>query len=185
MTTNVVIKWHWIDFDPSETKAKIEGRIQAKVKRKKFTQAVYVIRLKSPFAVAYPNRYSPTLYVGEGNVLGRLDGHRKWAKKLCSLGFNFPLEVAFCFPRVRNNASAYKTFEAHLLDVFSKRYESLPLKNSDNEFKAFDHQYDRVATGEVLGPRKGSKHMWAIAPLPANSFLPVFQRTHAMPSGGG
>ena len=168
-----------MEFHATETRSKVEARIRSKVARKSLLQAVYVIRLKSPFAIAYPEKYSPVLYIGEGDLLARLDKHRAWTAKLCSLGFDFPLEVAFCFPRVRNNADAYKTFEAHLLEVFSRRYGSLPLKNTINEHKAFDHEYDGVATSEVLGPGKGTKAMWAIRPLPSNPFQQVFQRTHA------
>ena len=178
--TAVKISWNWVEFHSSETKGKVEARVRGKVTRKSLVQAVYVIRLKSPFAIAYPKKYSPVLYIGEGDLLARLDKHREWTGKLCSLGFDFPLEVAFCFPRVQNNPHAYKTFEAHLLEVFSRRYESLPLKNAINEKKAYDHEYEGVATSEVLGPGKGTKAMWAIRPLPSNPFLSVFQRTHAL-----
>ncbi len=180
MPTTVTIKWFWIDFDPMETKKKIQQKLEAQdVAAHLFTKAVYVIRLKSPFSISYPSRHTPVLYIGEGHVLSRLDSHRKWASRMQDLGYSFGLEVAVCFPRVQKNAAAYKTFEAHLLKVFSDRYGSLPLKNSINETMAFNHQYNRVATSGILGPGSGAKHMWAIRPLPSNPFQDVFERTHA------
>ena len=90
------------------------------------------------------------------------------------------MEVACCFPRVQKNANAYKVFEAHLLNLFFDRYGSLPLKNSISEYKAYAHEYDRVATKYVLGPGSGTKHNWAIRPLPSNPFQKVFEKTHAV-----
>lgn len=180
MPTTVTIKWFWIDFDPKETKKKIQQKLEGQgTAAHLFPKAVYVIRLKSPFSISYPSRHTPVLYIGEGHVLSRLVSHRKWASRMQDLGYRFGLEVAVCFPRVQKNAAAYKTFEAHLLKVFSDRYGSLPLKNSINEAMAFNHQYNRVATSGILGPGSGAKHMWAIRPLPSNPFQDVFERTHA------
>ena len=180
MATTVPIKWYWIDFDPNETKKQIELRLEAEGARAAlFPKAVYVIRLKSPFSINYPIKHTPVLYIGEGNVSRRLYSHRKWAERLQQLGYSFGLEVAVCFPLVRHNAAAYRTFEAHLLTVFNKRYGSLPLKNSIKEHMAYDHQYDRVATTGILGPGSGTRHMWAIQPLPSNPFRDVFERTHS------
>lgn len=181
MPTKVAITWYWIEFDPSETKGKFSRRLVAEgAKAALFSKAVYVIRLQSPFSISYPNRHTPTIYIGEGNILDRLNSHRTWATRMQDLGYPFPLEVACCFPRVQKNVSAYKVFEAHLLNVFYDRYGSLPLKNSINEHMAYAHEYDRVATKGVLGPGSGTKHNWAIRPLPSNPFQSVFEKTHAV-----
>jgi hypothetical protein len=180
MATKVEIKWFWITFDPNETIKQFKQRLIAEnADSKLFSKAVYVIRLKAPFSIAYPERHTPVLYIGEGKILSRLNAHRKWAKRIQMLGYPFPLEVACCFPLVKNNEDAYKVFEAHILNVFFDRYGSLPLKNSIYENKLFDHAYGRVATRGVLGPGSGTKHMWAISPLPSNPFLTVFEKTHA------
>lgn len=180
MTAPVQIAWHWTGFDPKETQAKLKQRLEeAGAPMTRIDRAVYVIRLQAPFAIQYPTKYTPVLYIGEGNLLTRLNAHRKWAETLLGLGFRFPLEVACCCPRVKGNTEAYKVFEAHLLNVFYERYGSLPLKNSIHEYKAYDHHYERVATSAVLGPGRGNKPMWAIQPLPSNPFKPVFDRTHA------
>jgi hypothetical protein len=180
MPIKVKIEWFWITFDPNETRKLIKQRLNAEgAESQLWPKAVYVIRLQAPFSIAYPKRHTPVLYIGEGAILSRLIAHRKWAKRMQKLGYPFPLEVAVCFPRVQNNENAYKAFEAHLLNVFSVRYGSLPLKNSINENMAFDHGYGRIATKGVLGPGSGAKHKWAIRPLPSNPFLTVFEKTHA------
>ncbi|RQO82355.1 hypothetical protein [Acidovorax sp. FJL06] len=179
MTANVRIAWHWIVYDPAETRSKIEQRlIDVGAPMTLIDRAVYVIRMRPPFAINYPKRYTPVLYIGEGDLLSRLLSHRKWAIRMQEMGFRFPLEVAICCPRVRNSPDAYRVFEAHLLNVFYERYGSLPLKNSIHEYKAYDHQYERIATNIVLGPGSGNRHLWAIQPLPSNPFQAVFARTH-------
>ena len=162
------------------TKTGIRGAIvDAGARENLLDRGVYVVRLKPPFGIAYPAGHSPTLYIGEGDVPSRLYGHRKWIKRFQSMGYAFPVEVACAFPRVRKNESAYKNFEAHLLEVFFRRYGTLPLRNSIHETRHFNHSYTKVATHGIIGPGSGTKHMWSVQPLPANSFRTVFQRTHA------
>ncbi|MGV0958537.1 MAG: hypothetical protein ACOYB1_01780 [Limnohabitans sp.] len=177
--TKIKITWHFIEFNPNETKGQLSAKLIEKgANPQLFKKSVYVIRLRSPFSVSYPQRHTPTLYIGEGNILSRLNAHRKWINRLQKLGYPFPIEVACCFPRVNGNAAAHKVFEAHLLNVFFNRYGSLPLKNSNNQTKVYAHQYERTATSGILGPGSGNKHNWAISPLPANPFQAVFSKTH-------
>ena len=150
--TAVNIAWRWIDFDPKETKKLITRLETARIPMTLIDRAVYVIRLQSPFAISYPTNYTPTLYIGEGNLVQRLNAHREWTANLQSIGYTFPIKVAICCPRVRNGYDAYRNFEAHLLKVFFDRYGSLPLKNSIHEHNAYDHTYERVATSGILGP---------------------------------
>ncbi len=121
-------------------------------------------------------QHSPTLYIGEGNLVARLATHcRSWAKELHKQGFS--LEVAYCFPRVPGNALAYKNFEAHLIQTFTARYGSLPLQNAQRENPVHEHhQFTRQATGQVLGPTTGVRHLWAIQPLSANPFIERFNQ---------
>ena len=180
MSAIVSIRWYWIDYDPTDTKTTIKNRLlDVGAIESQFDRAVYVIRMKAPFGIAYPKGHTPTLYIGEGKIISRLDAHREWAKRFQSLGYKFPLEVACAFPRVKKNYNAYREFEAHLLQLFFNRYDTLPLKNSIHENKHYDHAYGKIATHGIIGPGSGSSHTWAIQPLPANSFRTVFQRTHA------
>lgn len=180
MTASVDIKWTWLSFAPSTTTADlVTSMTAAGVDKSLLKRGVYVIRLKAPFGIAYPGGHSPTLYIGEGNVPARLAAHKRWLQRFQGLGYAFPLEVACAFPRVRKNRNAYRDFEAHLLAVFYRRYHTLPLRNSIHERRSVHHVYAKVATHGIIGPGSGTKHTWAIQPLPANSFRTVFQRTHA------
>jgi hypothetical protein len=179
MPASVEVAWKWIDFNPAMTKKSIrQDIIDTGVKEDLLDRGVYVIRLKAPFGISYPNGHSPTLYIGEGDVPTRLYDHREWVKRFQGLGYPFPIQIACAFPRVRKNTKAYKEFEAHLLELFFRRYGTLPLRNSIHETRHFVHSYKKIATHGIIGPGSGSKHKWAIQPLPANSFRTVFERTH-------
>lgn len=178
----VPIDWFWMDdFTVDDTAAQIREQAQNAIRkgggkvRKTFAQAVYVIRTEKPFAIQYPLRFSPTIYIGEGNLISRLNSHRKWLKKVQKQGHQFQFEVAFCLPRLSGNGDAYKDYEAFLLSEFKRKYGALPLRNKQNESVLFKHQYRHTET--VTGPTKGVRYRWAIQPLPANPFRRVFQQT--------
>jgi hypothetical protein len=179
MPAHVTIEWKWIELHPDDTWSMIEEKLSAAdVKLGLLSRAVYVIRAADSFAIKYPFKYSPTLYIGEGRFKQRVTSHRKWLSAIYDLTGEFALEVAICAPRVRNNDQAHKEFEAHLLSVFSKRYGSLPLRNKNHESVRFGHIYERVATTEVLGPGQGKKYKWALEPLKANPFYKGYVKTH-------
>jgi hypothetical protein len=166
-------------FKPNEAAGQIKQRlIDEGADSNLFSKAVYVIRLKTPFSIAYPNAHTPVLYIGAGRIIDRLNSHRRWASRMQSLGYPFPMEVVCYFPQFRNNKNAHWGLEAHLLSVFFDRYGSLPLKNSNHANNDDGHDFSRIATTEILGPGRGNKHMWAIRPLPANPFRRVFEKTH-------
>lgn len=179
MVVKVAIEWKWINLHPADTWSVIEGKLSiAGVNLKQISRSVYVIRAADSFAIKYPIKYSPTLYIGEGRFKQRITSHRKWLSAIYGLAGEFNLEVAICVPRVRHNEQAYKDFEAHLLSVFSKRYGSLPLQNKNHEHTKFGHSYERIATTAVLGPGKGKKYQWALEPLKANPFFKTYIKTH-------
>ena len=179
MAANVSIKWYWIELRPTDTWTVIQEQlVKAEVKLQLLPRCVYVIRAANSFAISYPKKYSPTLYIGEGRFRQRITSHRKWLASIHELTGEFALEVAICFPRVPGNDQAHKEFEAHLLGVFFKRFGSLPLRNKIHESKNFKHTYERVATTEVLGPGKGKRYKWAIEPLKTNPFYKAYVKTH-------
>ena len=179
---NVSICWYWMeDFSVDDTAAQlreqaVEAMRKAGVKApKRFAQAVYVIRTKKPFAIQYPERFSPTIYIGEGNLIPRLNIHRKWLKTLQEQGHQFQFEVAFCLPRLVGNKEAYKDYEAFLLSQFRDKFGALPLHNKQNESLDYSHEYSQ--TESVIGPTKGLRYHWAIQPLRSNPFRKVFEKT--------
>ena len=142
MAATVKITWSWITIEPSETwKYTKEKLLNVGVDLKMLPRSVYVIRLRDEFCISYPGGHSPTLYIGEGRFRSRITNHRKWLGHLYELTGPVPLEVGLCFPRVTNNTNAHRTFEAHLLNCFYQRYNSLPLKNSIHENMQYDHHY--------------------------------------------
>jgi hypothetical protein len=178
----VNINWFWIDqFSADMTASEI--RDAANTARgdarplQRFPQSVYVIRTKPPFAIQYPNEkhFSPTLYIGEGNLVSRLSAHRKWLTELQEQGQKFTFEVAFCMPRLAGNKEAYKDYEAFLLSNFKQKFGSLPLHNKQNESTRFKHGYQQ--SEKVIGPTSGVRYTWAIQPLRSNKFRDVFKRT--------
>ena len=179
---NVPIRWYWMeDFTVDVTVGQMYQQAQEAMRRSgdtaedSFSRAVYVIRTEKPFAIQYPLRFSPTIYIGEGNLLSRLNSHRAWLKKFQEQGHDFQFEVAFCLPRLQGNRAAYKDYEAYLLSAFKKKYGALPLRNKQNESVVYKHQYSH--TESVIGPTKGVRYRWAIQPLPSNSFRKVFEQT--------
>lgn len=175
----VPINWHWIDYEPEQGSARTKCDLKNQgADLSLIDKSVYVIRLKSPFSINYPNKHTPTIYIGEGKLIDRLRNHEKWIKRLQQLGYAFKIEVACCFPRTEADPRAHRVFEAHLLKQFLVRFGSLPLKNSIPEHISLAHEFSRSAVGEVLGPGKGAKHKWAIQPLTTNPFKRVFEKTH-------
>ena len=179
MSASVEIYWFWIDINPSDTWKTVEAKLLYEgVVPEWMSRSVYVIRIQDEYSITYPGGHSPTLYIGEGGFKQRITSHRKWLAELYELTGEIPLEVAIAFPRVRNNISAHKVFEAHLLNCFFERYESLPLKNSNHEYMQYDHTYEKKALAGVIGPGSGKKYKWGLTPLKANGFFGVYQKTH-------
>jgi hypothetical protein len=97
-------------------------------------RAVYVIRLLPPFSLAYPLQPSPVMYIGRGKVWNRLSqGHTKWMSRIHQkLGVKF--DVHFCSPRQKKYERAFKNVEADLIQMFVKKFGTLPLMNSRKEW---------------------------------------------------
>lgn len=179
MAANVKIEWFWITIHPDDTWKTTEQKLLDEgIELSKLSRCVYVIRSADSFAIRYPKKYSPTLYIGEGGFKQRVTSHRKWLASLYELAGDFQLEVAVCFPRVKNNLKAHKEFEAHLLELFYRRYGTLPLRNKQHETKHFSHTYEDNSTIYILGPGKGRKYKWALEPLKANPFHHGYTKTH-------
>lgn len=179
MAAHVSIEWFWLVLDPTETWKAVERKIiDCGADLKKLSRYVYVIRAADSFLIGYPKKSSPALYIGEGRFKQRITTHRKWLSSIYELTGEFPLEVAICFPRVRNNDAAHREFEAHLLKTFLDRYGSLPLRNKNKENAKFKHTYENNATTQVFGPGKGKRYRWALKPLKANPFYKDYVKTH-------
>jgi hypothetical protein len=149
-----------------------------KITEEQLERAVYVIRTCGKFAIDYPNKPSPTLYIGEGNFKQRLMQHKNWLKELRELVGDFPFEIALEIPRARNNAYLYKDMEADLLHEFKEIYGLAPFLNKQMEYHDGDHDYEPYE--EFIRPLqigRGKRIPWAISPLPSNGHYDNYWKT--------
>jgi hypothetical protein len=107
------------------------------IKEGDLTRAVYIIRTCGNFAIDYPKKPSPTLYIGEGNFKQRLMQHKNWLSELRELVGSFPFEIALDIPRARNNVYLYKDMEADLLHEFKSIYGLAPFLNKQMEYHGY------------------------------------------------
>ena len=77
MATKVDISWTWLDWEPQHTwGAHIVPQLEeAGIPVSKLERCVYVIRTNGIFAISYPYKPSPVIYIGEGNFHQRLRGY--------------------------------------------------------------------------------------------------------------
>jgi len=176
----IQVNWHYINWDVGNTWAKniIPQLISYGITEEQLERAVYVIRTNGNFAIDYPNKPSPTLYIGEGNFKQRLMQHKNWLQELRELVGEFPFEIALAIPRARNNEYVYKNMEADLLHEFKKIYGLAPFMNKQMEFHNGNHTYEPYE--EFVRPLqigRGKRIPWAIRPLPSNTQYASFWKT--------
>ncbi len=139
-------------------------------------RAVYVIRTKRPFAISYPKKPSPVLYIGEGNLQQRFRNYmRKW---IVGMGRHLPgleLDVRFQQVVVRNNAKAHREVEADLLYEFGRAHGVTPLFNKQYEANEKVHNYG-AEFFDVLRPGRGPGFHWGLLPLATNASYPSFAK---------
>jgi hypothetical protein len=133
---------------------------------------VYVICLSDPLAIQYKQGLSEIIYIGRGNVLGRLRSHyeRSLFRLMQSLsGADFDFYIAE--PK-RNNASAYyKHVEHLLLETFAEKFGGAPY--------IYPLLNKNAGTGQNCGngkgwdtplKRTGKKPQWALQPTDSWNF---------------
>lgn len=179
--TNVKIEWNWLDWHPHyRWSDDIEPQLMdANLTEDRLSRCVYVIRANGLFAIKYPNGISPTLYIGEGNFKNRIIQHKNWLEPIVDLVGDFSFQIGVCLPRVRNNRSAYKDFEAALLIEFRKIYGSAPLRNRQMERRRNDYNYEpKAKIREAIMIGKGGRYHWALEPMPSSSIYDDYWYTH-------
>jgi len=176
----IKVKWKYIDLCSDDTWVKdILPKLEAHgLSEDDLTRAVYVIRTNGHFAIDYPIKPSPTLYIGEGNFKIRISSHKSWLKELTDLVGEFPIEVALAIPRARNNVLMYKDMEADLLHQFKFMHGLAPFLNKQMEYPRCEHEYDPYS--EFVKPLqigKGNRIPWALSPLPSNPHYDNYWKT--------
>lgn len=161
------------------------GALEAQgYERRELKRCVYVIRMIGDFSVAYPDSYSPVLYIGRGDASVRLGQHlRNWLSEVRTFGREVRIEVRICRPRRRARADLFKFVEARLIRDFQKANGAIPFFNSRREnkfesgtrFTKTDEKHFRAS----LGMGKRAPPQWAIQPTPANPAYEVYFKGHA------
>lgn len=87
------------------------------------SKGVYVIALSTPFTLQYRNGASPIIYIGLGNLMGRIKSHFEYSlfdfmQSLSGTNFDFH----FALPSLEEHQDYYKHVEWQLLDAFSKKF---------------------------------------------------------------
>jgi hypothetical protein len=179
---DVALDWKSIDWLPKETwKKDTLPKLQAEqLNLADLERCVYVIRLNGDYCVEYPNGFSPTLYIGEGNFNQRINQHKKiWVTELKDLVGEFSFRIKIAVPRIQKNAEAYKDCEAALLIRFNEKLGATPLWNSYLEKRKNGHYvYKQKQIDQAIFMGSGAKYKWAFKPMKASKFYKDYIRTH-------
>ena len=127
-------------------------------------KGVYVIGLSDPFTIAYGEWSSETIYIGQGNIVNRLETHFKNSlfKVMMSLaGADFKFYLSE--PVHGEGADFHKHVEHMLLEKFKQKSGgSFPLLNEKAGSK---RNYDSLPKGwDTPLKMSGKKPIWAISP---------------------
>ncbi len=136
------------------------------------SQCVYIIRLTGDVAVAYGDKHSPVIYIGEGNAYERLYKHIEWLAALVVSVPQLGIEVRIAQVLRRNHETLYQHIEADLLRWFCEEYGILPWFNRQRE-RSKEDQYEYEPSAEQLLRRQlglgaGTSYLWAIRPTRIN-----------------
>ena len=86
-------------------------------------KGVYAIALSAPFTLQYSMAASPIIYIGMGNLMGRIKSHFEnslfdFMQSLSGTNFDFH----FSLPKLDGHPDYYKHVEWQMLEGFSKKY---------------------------------------------------------------
>ena len=136
------------------------------VKEKDLRKCVYVIKFRNTFTIKYGNKFSPTIYIGEGNFKDRLIEHSKKLEKLNDLVNDFDFKIGICIPRYKNFEGIHKDLEAELLHEFKNEFNNYPLINKQLEYSSGNYKfYPKEILREAILIGKGFRYYWALEPM--------------------
>jgi len=178
-----------LDFASALQEAKLLSALRKQLRNKiadlgspgDLDRCVYVVRMKGPVVVAYPNGDSPVLYVGRGDAPKRLAAHLKnWPHDVHRFGDSVGVELRICIPRWPNRTEFFKNVEADLIAWFQEDYGAIPFFNSRLE-TSYSEVIDYLPTHKkdlkrALGVGSGNKPEWAIRPLRSNKSHAVYEK---------
>lgn len=139
---------------------------------------IYVISLSNPLSIQYRNRRSQVIYIGRGNIVGRITSH--FENKL----FDFMLGLSgadfdfhFARPALPGTADYYKHVEHLMLEYFSDQYGGMDDKRRFpilNMNAGNDKSYSG-GTEWWKKPLKasGKRPLWELKPTDFSDFAPL------------
>lgn len=135
-------------------------------------QCLYVVRLRGSVAVAYGEKFSPVLYIGEGNAKNRLYGHASWLARLLLSVPNVEVEMHVAEVKRQNHVSLCEYVEADMIRWFREDYGYLPWFNqqrerSKEEWYEYEPEVEKKLRS-LLGVGSGNTFLWAIRPTHNN-----------------
>lgn len=135
-------------------------------------QCLYIVRLRGDVAVAYGEKFSPVIYIGEGNAKNRLYGHSGWLARLLLSVPNLEVEIHVAEVKRQNHQNLCEYVEADMIRWFQDEYECLPWFNQQRErSKEGLYEYDvkvEQKLRSLLGVGSGNMFLWAIRPTHNN-----------------
>lgn len=141
-------------------------------------KGVYVITLSNPLSIDYLTGRSQVIYIGMGNIMGRIKSH--FERKL----FDFMLDLSganfdfhFAKPALPGTADYYKHVEHLMLEHFCSQYGGLDIKRRYpilNKY-AGNNQWFKGGTDWWKKPLKatGNRPLWAMTPTKFSDFAPL------------
>ncbi|OHE18221.1 MAG: hypothetical protein A2X96_04300 [Syntrophobacterales bacterium GWC2_56_13] len=179
MHVRVPLVWSWLEWKPGYTwKKKITPQLKkAGIQIASLDRCVYVIRANGIFAISYPKKPSPVLYIGEGNFQQRITSHKWWLGDLINLVRDYSFYIGVAIPRVKKNDEAYKDCEAALILEFHRMHGAAPLLNKQLEMRRNDYEYSQRGIKEALQIGKGVRYHWALTPMRASGLYDTYRKT--------
>ncbi len=179
----ISIEWRVQGLSLEEATAVLKMRIQAEWPDGAGypDQTVYVVRMDGDVAVRYAKRWSPVLYIGEGNGRSRLLGHARWLASLLQAvpETHVLIHVAECKRKAMQKRNLCEFVEADLISWFKDEHGELPWLNQQNEHKAGQYDYTPEARKECrdkIAVGAGRIFRWALEPTKNNEFFTQFSR---------
>lgn len=169
----VLLDWESVEFKAEDVSGWVQFKRHASEENLNTLlsrRAVYVIRIRQPFAFAYQNGPSPVAYIGKGNAKQRITSHiATWIDELGSRIPELKLKVCFCEPKVRRLGRICEHVEADLIARFRHKFGENPLRNRQVPKIRGQHTYEQKGLA-VLWCGKGTRYDWSIKPLPSSPF---------------
>lgn len=139
---------------------------------------IYVISLSNPLSIQYRNRRSQVIYIGRGNISGRIKLH--FEKKL----FNFMLDLSgadfdfhFSRPTLAGTKGYFEHVEHLMLEYFSDEYGGVDEKRRFPILNKNAGAYKGYSGGTDWWKKplkaSGKRPLWELKPTKFGDFSPL------------